>query len=371
MGYKANGITVIDADGHVLDSSPEVKWEKYLPEKFQHLGPKQIPFDIGGVPVWLDGGLITHISPRGRTMVKGQTSWGLHRNRPGMWDSHARMPDMEAAGIDVAVLFGGAVSVNASAIRDPELGAAMCHAYNSWLADYCKPYADRLKGVAALPLQDIELALAELSHAVKQLGCVAVVGPSNSQGKNLFDLSRDPVFGECERLGVPVCCHFASTFGGRIETASTRIKNALGYTAGSHPIEQMLTFADVILNGTFDRHPKLKVGFMEGWSGWVPFWMERLDDHYEKMAENCDAKAKPSDYWASGQMYVGAEGDERTLPHTIDLIGDTQFLYASDYWHFDAGYFDSVKEIWERADLTQTTKRRLLHDNAARFYNLP
>jgi len=45
-------------------------------------------------------------------------------------------------------------------------------------------------------------------------------------------------------------------------------------------------------------------------------------------------------------------------------------LYASDYWHFDAGYFDSVKEVWERSDLSESSKRNLLSYNAARLYNL-
>src|SRR5207237_560739 len=56
------------------------------------------------------------------------------------------------------------------AIQDPPLAAAVCRAYNRWLADYCKPYPDRLFGVAMLPMQSIDLAIEEMRFAKKQLG---------------------------------------------------------------------------------------------------------------------------------------------------------------------------------------------------------
>ncbi len=369
MSYKADGIKVIDADGHVLDTSPQIPWEQYLPEPFKQLGPKHLPFEVGGVPIWLDGQVFARTFPKGKNVIKGQTTTAMHRSRPGMWDSKARMPDMDAAGIDTAVLFGGTICINSCSIHDPEFRAAMCHAYNAWLGDYCKPYGSRLKGVASVPLHDVERAVTELHHVVKDLGFVAVTAPSNHNGKTLFDPSLDPVYAACERLGVPMCCHLAA-MPGRVQVASDRFNDMLGFNLALHPIEQMIVFAEAILYGTLDRHPKLKLGFMEGWCGWVPFWLDRMQDYYEKLGEVVDAKAKPRDYWASGQLYIGAEGDETTLPTTISLIGDTQLLYASDYWHFDAGYFDTVKEIWERPDLSETSKRRLLHDNAARLYNL-
>src|SRR5205085_9889977 len=54
------------------------------------------------------------------------------------------------------------------AIHDPQLAAATCRAYNRWLADYCKPYPDRLFGVAMLPMQEVELAIAEMRFAKKE-----------------------------------------------------------------------------------------------------------------------------------------------------------------------------------------------------------
>src|SRR5205085_2767123 len=56
------------------------------------------------------------------------------------------------------------------AIHDPELAAATCRAYNRWLADYCNAYPDRLFGIAMLPLQSVDLAIAEMRFAKKELG---------------------------------------------------------------------------------------------------------------------------------------------------------------------------------------------------------
>ena len=76
---------------------------------------------------------------------KPDHQWGW--DRVGMQDPHKRIPDMDLEGIDIAVLFGTFIGLGAAAsIEDPGLGMAVSVAYNNWLAEYCKPYADRLKG---------------------------------------------------------------------------------------------------------------------------------------------------------------------------------------------------------------------------------
>src|SRR5260370_1284332 len=76
---------------------------------------------------------------------------------------------MDLDGIDAAFLYPS-MGLFAGAVHDPVLAAAMCRAYNRWLADYCKPYPDRLFGIAMLPLQSIDLAIAEMRYARRELG---------------------------------------------------------------------------------------------------------------------------------------------------------------------------------------------------------
>lgn len=62
--------------------------------------------------------------------------------------------------------------------------------------------------------------------------------------------------------------------------------------------------------------------------------------------------------------------DEQMLPAALEFLGEDQVMYASDYPHFDAKTPYSVKILVERADLTDTVKRKILADNAARIFKL-
>jgi predicted TIM-barrel fold metal-dependent hydrolase len=75
-----------------------------------------------------------------------------NEGRKGGFDPHARIADLDLDGIDAVFLYPS-LGLNAGSIQDPPLAAAVCRAYNRWLADFCKPYPDRLFGVAQLPMQ--------------------------------------------------------------------------------------------------------------------------------------------------------------------------------------------------------------------------
>ena len=92
--------------------------------------------------------------------------------RKGGFDPHARIPDMDLDGIDAVFLYP-TLGLLSGAISDPPLAAAVCRAYNRWLADYCKPYPDRLFGVAMLPMQSVELAIEEMRMPATNSACVA------------------------------------------------------------------------------------------------------------------------------------------------------------------------------------------------------
>src|SRR5437899_10374298 len=81
--------------------------------------------------------------------------------RKGGFDPHARIPDMDLDGIDAAFLYPS-LGLFVGGVQDPGLAAAICRAYNRWLADYCKTYPDRLFCVAMPPLQSVDAAIDEL-----------------------------------------------------------------------------------------------------------------------------------------------------------------------------------------------------------------
>src|SRR5207244_4336761 len=112
-------------------------------------------------------GVIGAIGARQGTVEQGEMKYV--DGRRGGFDPHARIPDMDLDGIDAAFLYPS-VGLFAGAVTEPGLAAAMCRAYNRWLADYCQPYTDRLFGVAMLPMPSIPLAIEEVCFARNVLG---------------------------------------------------------------------------------------------------------------------------------------------------------------------------------------------------------
>ena len=134
----------------------------------------------------------------------------------------------------------------------------------------------------------------------------------------------------------------------------------------------MAAVCSIVLGGVLERHPDLRVAFLEAGVGWVPYWLERLDEHFEKLGNEVPhLSMKPSEYLLSGRCYFHVEPEERGLPFAIEVLGDDLLMYASDYPHWDCAFPDSARLLRERADLSETSKRKILGQNAARFYGLP
>lgn len=333
-----NGTAIIDADMHVRDE--EALLRQYLPERWQKrafLLPKDgYDRDCGG--------------RLGKRKVDAQT----------------QLADMDVEGIQTAVLYP-TNGLFLGEVRDPEYAAALCRAYNNWLADYCKTDPTRLKGVAMVPLQDVRAAVKELERAVGELGMVGVLFPTffrygpTSPGEEYFD----PFYATAQELGVPVAFHAS----GGVARGNDRFGTFLQIHIHSHVPEQMAMVTSVLLGGVLEKFPRLTVGFMEAGCGWVPFWLEHIDEEWEKRREEAPLlKAKPSEYALSGRCYFGVEPEERLIPVAAEVLGEGQLLYASDYPHWDSDWPNTVKTLRDRTDLSDGLKAKLLGENARRFY---
>jgi predicted TIM-barrel fold metal-dependent hydrolase len=162
---------VIDSDGHVLE--PPDFWIKYLDPKYRDRAPELFVDTDGKERLRIEGRVYGSVGlgfAGAIGMREGAPAVEKYvEGRKGGFDPHARIPDMDLDGIDAAFLYP-TLGLFAGAVQDPELAGAMCRAYNRWLADYCKPYPERLFAVAMLPMQSVELAIDELRYARNQLG---------------------------------------------------------------------------------------------------------------------------------------------------------------------------------------------------------
>ena len=222
----------------------------------------------------------------------------------------ARLADMDGEGIDRAVLYPS-VGLYFWALDDPGAAVAIARAYNDWLATYCAADPDRLFGAAMVPVQDPAGAAAEVRRAHDELGFpAAFVRPNPCCGRSLSDPAYEPIWTAAEEIGMTIGVHEGSSV--IVPTLGfDRPFNPLILHAVSHAFEEMLACAQLIAFGVLERHPGLRVVFLESSGGWVPFWMERLDEQAESFGGFCpQMRLAPSEYFAR-QCWISYEIDER------------------------------------------------------------
>lgn len=351
------GYYVIDADGHGgdlpnwwerLPAQYRQKWEERRERLKRHFA------NLPGVGVR---------KTRGTAKIDSL-------ERAGMTDPKARLEDMDLEGIDRTVMFPGGAGEEWAGL-DRDFAIAVCRTLNDARAEFLKYNPERLMSVAKLPMIDPQAAAEELRRCVTEHGMVGMVTPQHIREKNLDHPSFYPVWAEAERLGVAVCVHGGGQALDQIPIGIDRFTTRLETHAFTHPVGQMLAVMNFTVGGILHKFPKLRVAFLEANVGWLPFWLERLDEHWELTPEQAPLiDRKPSEYFLSGRCFIGCDPDESTIPAVIDALGEDIIVYASDYCHWDCRFPDTVKIIAERTDLTRSAKEKILSKNPARLYNL-
>lgn len=337
-------IVAIDSDGHVLDNRELVF--QHLPERFKKREWWWTPRNT-----W-------------DTTIEGQFG------QPAV-DAPEWLDALDRGNVEQTVLFPTRL-LNIGFVQEPEMAAALCSAYNSYLKAEYLDVSDRFNGVALIPVQDPIAAAAELNRAVTELGMVCAMLPTHGPPTRpmLGNKFYYPIYQEAERLGVPLCLHATVTnpSGPEVDPFERMIDS---HTL-IHPFGQMRQLTSIIFRGVLEDFPTLNFGSMEARASWVPFFMERLNEEWEwrGAAEAPKVLSSPSDYFRSGRVYVCCEPDEALLPVVMDFAGDDHFMYASDYPHPDAEFPESLEELRKREDLAEGPKTKLLRENAKRFYSL-
>ena len=355
---------VIDSDAHINESLDALA--ERLDEPYRSRAPKLVEDTLGLTRILMEGRLYPdpRLRQRHTRKVQGKDLGGTHR---GAANPRARLDDLDTDGIDVQVVYGS-LGLAVSTIRDAEFAVALARALNDYYAEFCATAPNRLAPMAALPAQDLSASVEELRRAVVELGHLGGTVPPSIAGKELDDAALAPLFAEAARLDAPISVHWGN--GSHLPAAGTeRFDTHFMVHAIGHPFEQMIAMAAILCGGVLDDHPTLRVGFLEAGCGWVPYWVERLEEHYERRsAEMPRMSRSPEEYLAQGRCFVTAEPDERLVPEAIEAMGETSVMYASDYPHSDSKFPYSVKAVRERQDIDEETKERLLGTNALRYY---
>ncbi len=366
-----DGYRILDSDCHQME--PGGMWQEYIDPRFRDRAPARQ--EIGGRPVMAVEGesLVSEtkypFSTPDFLAALTRAMQRFKRLREADFAAEARLLDMDEQGTDAQILFptvGG--QLLGREFRDPELLDACCRAYNDWSREYCQAAPARLRWAAMLPVQDVDLAIGEARRAA-DAGCVAFyVRPNPIGERNLHHPLLDPLWAEVERLGRPICLHDSgsphlASYGDRMETHTT------GHIL-AHPFEAMSAMAGLIWFGVLERFPALTVVHVEADAGWVPYWLQRMEQHWEFSgnAEHPELRMSPTQYF-NRNVFVAARGDERTLPAVVELVGDENLLFNTDYPHPDGTWPWGMKSLAEQP-IPEESKRRIFWDNAARAFGL-
>jgi hypothetical protein len=192
---------------------------------------------------------------------------------------------------------------------------------------------------------------------------------------NTYDRSRNiahrdfwPFYEECARQGVSVAFHAS---GSDTLDPLCHFENFLQIHTLSHAPEQLIACTAVIYSGLLEKYQDLRVAFLEAGIGWVPFWMEHMDEEYEFRPFDAPLlKAKPSEYMTCGRVFVSCEPEEKTLRYVPEFFPADNILFASDYPHWDGQFPDAVSTLADRTDIGDGLKRKIFFDNPQRFYGM-
>ena len=367
------GFKILDTDAHQME--PARMWADYIDENFADQAPRRGGLGNG------EQGMLCENQP----LARQDGAYPMHseefleasmramqrfeRTRSQGFSAVSRLQDMDEEGVDAQVIYptvGG--QLLGKPFHDTELLAACCRAFNDWSLEYCDQDATRLRMSAMLPIQAPDLAVEEVARMVERGAACFYVRPNPVQGRNLYHADYDPLWAAIAASGKPICLHdsgspYWPSFGDRMDT----------HTSGhiiAHPFEAMVAMMSLIWFGVFERHAELKIVHVEADAGWLPYWLQRMEQHYDfsGKAEHPDLLRRPTEYFKTNFL-VAARGDEMTLPAAVDLVGEDYLTFNTDYPHPDGTWPKGMSDMAQQP-ISDGAKQKIFWDNAAGLFGL-
>jgi predicted TIM-barrel fold metal-dependent hydrolase len=378
-----DGWRVLDSDMHVLE--PPDLWQRYIDPAFKHAAPvglAEMPRDMRvrvKSRVMLRVGPVRPVTRTGSVWSSAQDTAFADAEHRG-WDATSQKSAMDAEGLDKAVLFPSRglfvlgldlPSVMGQDGLEPEYAAAIARAYNDWLHDFCKQYPDRFVGAGMVAPHDVTSAVAETRRCTEQLGMKAIFLTPGCVGRRPWhDAYYDPLWAECERLGIAATFHGGGQTYLRPDFSLEVLDKLMMWHTFNQPLGMMTVAVSLTAGGVLERFPKLRVGLLEGNCGWAPWLLQRLDEHWEWVGkyEAPELRMKPSEYFRRN-CYLSVEADEETVKYYVDAFGDDNIVFSTDYPHADSKYPRSI-EAFKKLPLSATSQKKILWDNCAKLYSL-
>lgn len=273
-----------------------------------------------------------------------------------------RLEHMDRMGVDVQ---GLATFVSEYFYWAPaKLAAEAARMQNDNLAAVAADNPGRFVPLGAtVPLQDIDLALAEMNRVVDDLGFKGLQIGGTVNGCNLDEPRFRPFWEAVEDKGVPVIIH-PSGYPEGLRLSDYFLVNCIG-----NPLETMVAATRMIFSGLFEEHPGIKLVLLHG-GGYLPFYAARADHTWEVRPETRTAIPEhPPSHYMKRLHYDTMVFQPLYLRHLMEIVGSDRVMLGTDF-PFDMGEVDPVGLIAATEGLTASEREGIGGGNAMRIFGL-
>ncbi|WP_330902075.1 amidohydrolase family protein [Dyella sp.] len=276
------------------------------------------------------------------------------------WSPQRRLQDMQRQGIAMQVI--SPIPMLTCYWAPPAQGQAVARFLNDDIAEIVARHATHFIGMGIAPLQDVDLAIAELRHLRETLGIRAVQIGTCPAGRDLDDPVLFPFFEACRDIGMSVFVHPIQPLIGGDRLKQYYLPNIVG-----NPLETGLAMTRLIVGGVMERLPDLRICFAHA-GGAFPLVLGRVDKGYAVRAEMRQHITRaPSEY--ARLLHVDAlTFDPGSLRFVVDKHGGDRVILGSDY-PFGLGDDDLVSAV-EAAELPADVTRAILEENIWKFMGI-
>lgn len=372
---------IVSVDDHLIE--PPDLFEGRMPRKLADRAPRVVEFDDGRQAWVYEGNLYPNV---GLNAVVGRPrdEWSMEparfdEMRPGCYDIHARIRDMDIGGIRASLCFPSLIAGFCGAVfsrsQDKELGLACVRAWNDWhLEVWAGTYPGRIIPLQIPWLCDPVLAAEEVrANAERGFRAVSFAEfPAQLGLPSLHSGHWDPFLAACEETGTVVCLHTGSAAWAPIPSPDPPFE----LFPTLFPANALIATADWLWSGVCCRLPDLKIALSEGGIGWVVMLADRVDyvlDHSASGKESGHwvGDLRPSEVLARNFWFCSIDDPGSVRPF-IERFGPDHLLVESDYPHADSTWPDTPLVIERNfGDLPEEVVRKITHENAARLFRFP
>ncbi len=364
---------IVSIDDHLIE--PPNLFDGHVPDRFRSVAPRLVT-NGDGKDEWIFEDQVMGMVGLNAVVTWPKEQWGMNPSalaemRPGAYDIHERVRDMNRNGVLASMCFPSMAGFSGRTFqeaKDKVLSLVMLKAYNDWHIDeWCAAYPGRFIPLSILPLWDMDAVVEELKRVAAK-GARAVTLPElpHLQGYPTYQSDWwDPFFTTMCDLDLVMCLHI----GQGLNAINLPDINFDEFMVLSTQVS-VLAVQDLLWGPVFRKFSGLKVAFSEGGIGWIPFMLDRVDRHYENQrwtGQDFGSK-KPSEVFREHSLACFIADPTSLKLH--EEIGEDILAFETDYPHSDSLWPDAPEALLaqcEGAGCSDELIDKISWQNASRF----